>query len=702
MASNETLQVLPGAELLGYGFNIFGNYNESSKTYPVLDKGQPSTYNYLGTDFQSYSNLNITLLDSTESSVQVFSSRTELESSFAENAGINTKTDTFLAGTFSGEVNECYSSISNQDQDNYYVWSKTNKKLWCISGGSPNIMQNEDIKSLPNKFDPLNPEPFFRVIQKYGAYYISEVYVGASLHYYESIEQSFCSDQQSASANATIEYNSLFTSVKASASAEWSKLSQNWTTNRQSTCKVVGGVDPGLGAIVSPSGSGDNISFNDKYNSWLSSVNEGNGVPVHFTLAPIYNLFADGNQAQAFQEATHAYLCNNFLITSNQSSPSIIIGGKSLIPQNSFPTQTQDILNPSIWVVVVNRQNKNIEFNLLLPLMASTWSGFPVSPETLDQADYENRIFYALNKYQASNNYLIFLTTYDLGAYAISTVNELTTSSLINFLTACGGGDALETWKSQIMQSYSGFSAYVLIGVIGAGANQGMDKFSSKVSISGGLIPSLDSGNALYKPQITGNGSNSGYSSSDTILNSVIQLGNPNFKLVLTASSSELSQISLNDNNLSPQNGFPIVPQGAAFNGLWIVLVEKATGNLIYSVMYDNIFDHERIFNSLSLYANSNSKYVIGLVSTAQNAQEVFVCPINTRLGQLLLNSGATNQNLQQWQNDQAHSSSVYSGVNYAMVGILNGGANQNSDVYHGVVEAPNFPQNAIISYTNH
>lgn len=702
MATQETNPVLPGAELVGYGFNIFGKYDESSKTYLILDKGQTQTIEVNGNDFQSYSNLNVTLQNSSDTVYESFSNRSDIEKSMAESAGLDISVHTFLAGTFKGEVNSNYSSISNSEEQNYYLVSKTNKKLWSVSGGKPNIMQYADIASLPRTFDPQKPEPFFRAIQKYGAYYIKEVFVGAYMHYYEAINQSFCSDQTSASISAKAEYESLFTKDSASGQAEWGSLSENWKTNRQSKCKVVGGIDPGLGVVASPS---TYQNFSALFQQWTNSINQGNGVPMHFTLAPVYELFDDIALQQAFQQAASAYLSNSFSIqySSNNRSVSIVAGGQSLLPQNSFPT-LKDMHNPSVWVVVMNRQNLNIEMNLLFPIASPSTSVFPLTPDQMDRNDYQQRIYQAINKYSGSEKHMILLSTYDVVASTAGTapITVMDNLNLNNFISNAGGGSAFEQWKNSWIASYGVSSAYLLAGVIAGGPNQGVDYFKFNPALYGAFIPSLNNGDVLFSPTLVGYNAPDGFSSGISSGTSEIlpqQTGGNNFKIELKASAQNDSQILFNGTALSPQNGFPILPQGDAYNGFWIIIVEIATGDLIFNVFFDTIaIDLDRIYNALSVYGGSNGKYLLSLVSTSGSKNELFASPLNTNLGRFLLSCGASESALTQWNYDMAHSGQ-YISCNYAMAGIIGNGPGQGYEVYNGVQQSSGQSATASVTY---
>ncbi len=706
MKEKQTYQELPGAELVGFGFNIFGKYDQSSKTFPVLDKGAPIEYNYDGTIFKSYENLSVTALKQTDSMVETYSSKSEIEKSLAIEAGIKVGTDTFLAGSFQTEINTRYDHISNAEEESYYILSKTNKKLWSVSGGKPNILSYPEIQNLPEKFDPENPEPFFRVLQKFGAFYIKEVHVGAALYYYESISQSHSFDKTSASANAKFEYESIFTKVTASASADWSKISEDWKKYRRSYSRTIGGIDNGGLVVSDPSGTIEQVNHNEAFQAWINSVNQGNGVPISFSLAPLYELLADNSRAQALQQATSAFLNNKFSIKADNKNPYILVNGRSLTPQNSFPTWT-DTDNPSVWIVVIERQRKSIEMNLLFRLMNGTQRVFPMTPEQLDQQDYQQRIYMALKKYQGNKDYIILLTTYNLGTYATSQVSEPTNLEFSNFLSVCGAGSAFEKWKKMYMSSYPLPGGYVLTGIIGNGPNQGMDRLSFPLCIqSGALIPSLNNEKVAYSPIVTSFEEDHVYNETKVSAIHKLQDVEPapdkeRFVIELYARQKDHSQIYFNGKQLTPQNGFPINPGIEVYNGVWIVIVEFETGNLVFNVLFDEP-DLERIYNALSGYLNDDKKYAIGLVSTSGNVSEVYFCPYNTKLADLLLKCGASEEMLVQWHNDEStHSSSIYSGCNYVMAGIIGQGPNQDHENYIGVKLLPVEPEEAVVRFSN-
>lgn len=698
----KTLPFLPGTELVGYGFNIFGNIDASSKTELVLDKGELTTYCYKDCEFSSYKNLDVSSIEEIDSSIQTLSSRHELEKSLDTQVGISIKTNSFLAGSFNAEIDARYGSIVNTEEENYYVLSQTNSKLWSVSAKNTKLLDKEDLKNLPEKFDPDNPAQFFNVLEKYGAFYIKEVYVGASFHYYEAISQSHVKDKKTAELNAQLEYKSLFTDTKAEAESDWSEITENWKKYRQSYAQVKGGDHTGLSNIINP----DNVNFHDAFELWLKSVNQGSGVPINFTLAPIYDLFSKDQKRQAMKDATHAYLDNRFYIEANGKSPYIIANGTSLQPQNSFPT-IENESNPSVWVVVLDRFTREIKLNMLFPLMTPCYSN-TFNPKELDQKDYQERIYLALAPYQSKDHLatsIILLASYDLSLPSMEKilVHEPQEQGFIGFLKNSGAGEGLDQWMQSFMHSMGTYSNYILTGVCGGGPNQGMDLFKSPAIYSGAFIPSTVQSRVLFNPVVTSTGKDSAEINMklNNEANHCIHptLGNTeddSFTIELKSSSQDNSTIMFNGKEINPQNGFPIVPSGRVYRGYWIIIVDKETGKLIFNVFFDDS-DLDRIEKALTSF-NKEGRYILGIVYCVKNHLDLNISPHNTKFGKFLLDSGASENALNQWYIDTtSHSSSAFSGCCYAMIGSIGSGPEQGKEVYKPVISLPDQPDSAVV-----
>ncbi|MCR6642455.1 MAG: MACPF domain-containing protein [Sporocytophaga sp.] len=311
------MNTIPGAEILGFGFNIMGEYNESSITFQLFThKKQDATeYTYppTGVTYQVPDNTTVLTQNDTSGSSNVFNTRQQFQSYFSAKAGLSGS-----AGGFSGEFNMAYSQSFNTENNYYYGVSEANYQSWQLLMNSTNsqwlstsFTEDPAVQNLPSKYTNENKECFFAVFRKFGTHFISKATVGGNLSYFVAIDQSFSSDQTQVQANLALEYKGVFFSTKAEAEAIWNQLGEQWAENRIVKVAAEGGDTSTLEAL-NP-GFGD--SENSVFTYWKSAVMENPSI-ILFQLTQLSELFT-GDTASAIAEAIKVYTNSAILATAN-------------------------------------------------------------------------------------------------------------------------------------------------------------------------------------------------------------------------------------------------------------------------------------------------------------------------------------------------------------------------------------------------
>jgi hypothetical protein len=183
------MNIILGADILGFGFNILGEYNTSSITSQLFThkNTNASQYTYSPTSitYQVPDNISVNTTTQTTGGTQVFNTRQQFQNNFAAKAGLSGS-----YGGFSGEFNLAYSQTFNTDSSYYYGLSEANFTGWelLLTSQSAEWMSDdftEDpiVENLSPTFTPENREQFFEMFRKFGTHFISQVTLGGSLSY---------------------------------------------------------------------------------------------------------------------------------------------------------------------------------------------------------------------------------------------------------------------------------------------------------------------------------------------------------------------------------------------------------------------------------------------------------------------------------------------------------------------------------------
>jgi hypothetical protein len=479
------MHIILGADILGFGFNILGEYNTSSITSQLFThkNTNASQYTYSPTSitYQVPDNISVNTTTQTTGGTQVFNTRQQFQNNFAAKAGLSGS-----YGGFSGEFNLAYSQTFNTDSSYYYGLSEANFTGWelLLTSQSAEWMSDdftEDpiVENLSPTFTPENREQFFEMFRKFGTHFISQVTLGGSLSYYVAVEQSFSSNEQEIQANLQLEYKAVFVSAKASAEAEWSQLGQSWANSRIVKVNAVGGDTNVLNALGPGYGDSDSSIFT----SWSTAVMQNPGV-ILFKLTPLSQLFS-GDAANAVAEALEAYTNGAIVVNANAdltpdhgqgggdytTSSSIIANGTVIIPNPPVPVPQPMILNNGGWDYVTpigGFQIALFDANTIDVIMSQIYYQDNTNLQT-EQHVYTDimRDIHAVRE----KNYICAVS-----AFAIDLLNYPSTD-FATWLTTCGAG--LAGWKQYIgMSGTVGLASYACIGKQGLLSGTAIESFA--------------------------------------------------------------------------------------------------------------------------------------------------------------------------------------------------------------------------------
>ncbi len=485
MVGATVIPTIPGAAVVGWGFNIFGRYDETSKIRQLFDLGTPKVEQIGGRDYEVPSGTSVGTGGSFEGSSSFYSSREAYQSSLSTKASVKGS-----YGAFSGEFSAEYSSVGKRENEYQYLVFDAARNTWLLSLNEPTISKvlpsvksDPDFVNLPKTYippqgsNPGNGQLFFRFFKKFGTHFVGTVDMGGSLVYNAYISKSYKYDEDTANAKATLEYNAIFLKTKGEAAAYWKSVGEKWTQDRKVSVRGVGGTTPLI--VVDPM-YGENI--NEKFEAWLASLPESPKA-VGFTLTPISQLFS-GDQASAVEQAFEAYgnsrvyTASSFLLKPPPVEPTLIISGN---PIKYTPDAKQED-HPVYWAVVMDRSTLQVVFN----------QAFVLDARYKSYQEYFAAIHAKLNPFN-DKKHILALTTANMWVLAVAQ------GELYRLLLACGGGSQLkqvEEWALKQDSTNHGCIVYSLLGVMGSGPDSGVEAMASAPSSSYQKLLTCE----LYKP----------------------------------------------------------------------------------------------------------------------------------------------------------------------------------------------------------
>jgi hypothetical protein len=358
------MDTIPGADTLGFGFDVTKRYHESSTTSQIFKEGKidarPMT---IGTTVYNVpENIATESINRKDSQSHVFSSRQQVQDHFSSKADV--KGSGF---GFKGHFEASYSHVANTDKSYYYALVEAqdhsyNLKLkvqddkWLAEGF------RDALNALPDTYTPETQADFFTLFGTYGTHYVHQVKLGGSLYYYVAIEKSTTLTTEKIQLNLELEYKGVFGKARTEAEANWDKVEKNWATSRIVRMQTAGGENDLDG--IAP---GYREWKGESFQKWANSLINKPGL-AGFNLRPLSAL-ARGAKAEAMKKAIVDYLKGGVIVRSNRefnnsaATPPFLTacsieGPKGIVRPAPVPPQDKEVAGLQVALFDVNSGNK--------------------------------------------------------------------------------------------------------------------------------------------------------------------------------------------------------------------------------------------------------------------------------------------------------------------------------------------------------
>jgi MAC/Perforin domain len=442
---------ITGCGVLGYGFNIFGEYGDESVLRPMMDLGayDGAWTSPVGIEYLVPTNIDVNSATGAQGSVSAFSSKENFTSHFAAKAGVKGS-----YGAFTGEFDASFTADSASESEYVYglyeqvidAWSLTVRD-WSAESLLPAVTRDPDFAALPHTYTQQNKYLFFRFFVKYGTHLVTRVGCGARMSYAAQVAKSYTSSTTEITAKLSAEFRGVFADGTVDAQNDFKTADQRWFDSRQVTIRTTGGDTSLVGSIAPSHGVNDNAPFE----AWLASA-EREPAPITFQLTPVSALFS-AERAAAVNTAYNAYANCRLLAESRRDGYTLLLSGTPLQPPQKEAK--------GVVVAVIDRADLSIR---LLKFYDAI--GWPPGDEV-----FWGPIAKDLKPYTGDTDFVLALATSGWSNYAIPT------SAMIAILESCGAGAGLADWRKDGALKFQGGLNYALLGVMGVGPGLGIEAF---------------------------------------------------------------------------------------------------------------------------------------------------------------------------------------------------------------------------------
>jgi len=469
------MTTIPGADVLGFGFNASEEYDLSSCTEQIFKHKnlheRDWTFSATGMSYEVPDNIAVQIDTVTTGSAQVFYTRQQFQNYFSAKVGIEGKYK-----FFSGQFNFAYSQTFKSESSYYYGLYDATFRGWTMKLAEQTKEWLSDgfleyVNSLPDSYTKENQEQFFALFRKFGTHVVTEITVGGQLYYYTAVEKSFTSDEKTIESDIKLEYKAVLLSAKAEAEVEWKQLSEKWAESRIVKVNAIGGDASILSSLVPAYGENEANAFA----TWKSAVMINPAI-TGFKLRPI-SVIVPASKATAISQAYDDYVNGVILVTANSdltsqessvdgnwtTSSLILVNNKTITPNPNIPKPASYVLpigsSPGtiicpiagFHVVLLNPKKFDV---ILSRIYYQNSSNEPIS----DEQEIYDWILNDVAQVKATDYILV------LSGFAIDAANY-PSPNFANWLTSCGIADGLNKWKNYIMTSgLTGQIAYCCIG----------------------------------------------------------------------------------------------------------------------------------------------------------------------------------------------------------------------------------------------
>lgn len=479
------MNTILGASMLGYGFNILGSYDFSSKTFSILTpvSGTSNTYTdpYSKNTFAVPDNTSVTRGsgDQTQSaSFIVAQDQNAFQSELAVKAGISGS----YRG-FSGEFNFAFGNQAQSQSMYWYSMGTGTFESWIVALQEASSQQfdsvfadDPDVQAMQNQtsFTQQNQDIFFQVFEKWGTHFIDTVVVGGTFFYYVSVDESFSSDETTINTDLNLEYKALFVDAQAQSSVDWSTLGQQWSSDRTASWSAAGG-DASLLEALSPDPTYGN-NYSTAFQGWVGSIANAPAT-IGFHLTPISDLFS-GSLVQAITDALTAYTNQGVYVSAEADVTGqeiwtgtglIMLSGTTIDNPATAPAGALGGAQLAVFDGV--SLEPLVDVGAYWPAYSVTqsavWAPLALAVQGLTQ-----------------QSYIVALT-----AFGLSDISGFPPPDFVTWMQGCGA--SLSAWKNDF-GAYCGDEfavSYTLVGQQGLEPGDAVEKFNTNVVAPGDPEP---------------------------------------------------------------------------------------------------------------------------------------------------------------------------------------------------------------------
>ncbi|MEC2040285.1 MAC/perforin domain-containing protein [Bacillus altitudinis] len=291
-SEKNTVPDVPGLDVLGYGYDVFGRYaNTQNATRKLFNLGEMVLKNIDNKDYNIPKCVNFRFIN--ENSLQIFSGETLSEYMSALNNILKVDGNyNFFSGSLEVDFNKKFLTKSN------YAFTKVLNSIqkWILSLPDESILVSLYMDEIVKKdLEELTPENLF---DKYGTHYLQEIIVGAKATYNTVVNKLLYESEFSISTMAQMSYKYTVNSISASDKLKYEESIKNYKRFSEETLHTFGG---------RPEYS-SNIK-NGSYDKWIESIEE-NAVFCDFApkgLKPIWNLCTNPDRKKVLIDAFSSY-----------------------------------------------------------------------------------------------------------------------------------------------------------------------------------------------------------------------------------------------------------------------------------------------------------------------------------------------------------------------------------------------------------
>jgi len=465
-SASQDLPFLSQANSLGQGFDVYGVYGSASLLQPIFDLDETPTvvFTFLGKDYQiPWLVKGVQDTTSTYNSGS-FASREGFQGKIAAFAGVDGK-----YGAFSGELRAAFSTEYERTSEYYFSFKNFYTRLGYLQLKLDTTFLTVEFSSavsaLPDTVTLQNLPVFADFFSRFGAYFTSQVALGASLQFYNGVNKIAADSVTQIGAMLDVQYTGLFSSgsidANTLASQEWKTYAENSTLSIATT----GGDASGAAHLQSIDPRNPSQATVDAFNGWLETISDNPAVS-EYKLSGIWNVCGDKKAVvqqawQLYGSTMHPRL--TIETTSPAAQPPTITLGYQIKPATPPGTMAG-------WqIAILDRTDVStpatIVFDRYYTFEPNWWDSYQKVYETMARDIRESG--------RADEDHILVACAFGLDYDCVPG------SDFYGLLRAAGGGELLQRWVQNATPGSNSTdnTCYAMIGVFDEGADTGLEAF---------------------------------------------------------------------------------------------------------------------------------------------------------------------------------------------------------------------------------